>query len=339
MIYVSSGNKTEGVVFYMWRKPLRPKFICIGFQKCGTTTLYELLRQHKDIILPMDVKEPMFYRCSWWREKKGKDWYEERYFGCYDEHDPRMPGEVNAGLGENPCVKGISEDFPKETRLIFMMRNPAERTYSSYKYFLARGFLPMRYVVKDKKIGHAASFDAYVKEILGDEKKRNQIMQHRLRYLVFAGGMYATVIHEYEKHFPKEQMHFILFEDFVQDEKGECRKLYDFLGLPDDPDIVYGIKSNEGNQRSSGPIWSKWNIAFTSFNYWLSEYLYVQKNHPVAFRRYHVVHDWVIDHSFQKDEDHAPMLDETRKILQDYYQNEVREVEEILGRSLQGIWY
>ena len=317
---------------------MRPSFICVGFQKCGTTTLYELIRQHKGVILPNGVKEPMFYRCGWWRDRKGPDWYEERYFSCYDENDPRMPGEINAGLGENPCVRGISEDFPKETKLIFMMREPAERTYSAYKYFLARGFLPMRWVVRDMKKGHAASFDAYVKDVLGSDK-RNEIMLHRLRYLVFAAGMYTTVIEEYRKHFPKEQMHFILFEDFVKDQKGICQKLYRFLGLEDDPDIVYGIKSNEGNQRSSGPIWSKWNIAFTSFNYWLSEYHYVQREHPVAFRRYHVVHDWVIDHSFRPDEDHDKMLDSTRQMLQEYYKGEILGVEKILGRSLKGVWY
>lgn len=318
---------------------MRPEFICVGFQKCGTTSLYELIRQHPDVILPNGVKEPMFYRCSWWRDRKGADWYEDRYFSCYDQDDPRIPGEINAGLGENPCVKGISEDFPKETKLIFMMREPASRTYSAYKYFLARGFLPMRYVLMDMIIGHAKSFDTYVKEVLGNAKKRAAIPEHRLKYLVFAGGMYRTVIEEYEKHFPKNQMHFILFEDFVKDEKKECEKLYDFIGLAHDPDIVYDIKSNEGNQRSSGPIWSKWNIAFTSFNYWLSEYHYVEREHPLAFRRYHVVHDWVIDNSFRPDEDHSKMLDSTKAMLQEFYQDEIRGAEQCLGRTLQGVWY
>ena len=318
---------------------MRPKFICVGFQKCGTTTLFELLRQHKGIILPDGVKEPMFYRCGWWRDRKGPDWYEERYFSCYREDDPRMPGEINAGLGENPCIKGISEDFPKDTKLVFMMRDPAARTYSAYKYFLARGFLPMRYVSLDMLVGHAKSFDIYVRNVLGNAKKRAAIPQHRLKYLVFAAGMYTTVIEEYGRHFPKEQMHYILFEDFVKDEKRECKKLFDFLGIEEDPDIVYGIKSNEGNRRSSGPIWSKWNIAFKSFNYWLSEYHYVQREHPLAFRRYHVVHDWVIRMSLREDDDHSKMMDSTRDMLRDYYKDEIGGTEKILGRSLAGVWY
>ena len=38
----------------------RPDFICIGFQKCGTTSLYDLLKQHPNVYLTEDVKEPMF---------------------------------------------------------------------------------------------------------------------------------------------------------------------------------------------------------------------------------------------------------------------------------------
>ena len=39
--------------------------MCIGFQKCGTTSLYDILRQHKKIYLTEGVKEPMFteFRC------------------------------------------------------------------------------------------------------------------------------------------------------------------------------------------------------------------------------------------------------------------------------------
>ena len=67
------GNKTE------------LSFICIGFQKCGTTSLYDLLKQHSDIYLTEDVKEPMFYRVPFVRQILGRDWYRHRYFGHLEE--------------------------------------------------------------------------------------------------------------------------------------------------------------------------------------------------------------------------------------------------------------
>ena len=318
---------------------MRARFIGIGFQKCGTTTLYELLRHHRELLLTQDVKEPMFYRVGWWRERKGADWYESRYFGRYSENDPRLPGEINAGLGENGCAAWIAKDFAKDTKLIFMMREPISRSYSAYKYFLARGFFPMRYMILDKQKGHAAAFDTYVHDILENSKKRAKIMERRRKYLVFSQSLYTEHVEEYAQYFPQEQMHFILFEDFVKDQKAECEKLYRFLGIGDDEAVPYGIRSNEGNQCAAGPIWAMWGFLFTAFNYWLTEYLYVEKNHPVAYRRYRIVHDWVIRHVFCEDTDHSKVLDSTKEYLGQYYRNEILETEKLLGRSLKGVWY
>mgnify|MGYP000164021348 CR=1 FL=1 len=85
------GNKTE------------LSFICIGFQKCGTTSLYDLLKQHSDIYLTEDVKEPMFYRVPFVRRILGRDWYRNRYFGHLEEAgrmtpDARRRASENVGL-------------------------------------------------------------------------------------------------------------------------------------------------------------------------------------------------------------------------------------------------
>lgn len=85
------GNKTE------------LSFICIGFQKCGTTSLYDLLKQHSDIYLTEDVKEPMFYRVPFVRRILGRDWYRKRYFGHLEEAgrmepDARRRASENVGL-------------------------------------------------------------------------------------------------------------------------------------------------------------------------------------------------------------------------------------------------
>ena len=88
-----------------------PDFVGIGFQKCGTTTLFDLLAAHPDIALARDVKEPMFYRVPayyglyWpWRRK----FYAWRYFGHLEPEDPRLVGEVNAGLGFNGCAEMLT---------------------------------------------------------------------------------------------------------------------------------------------------------------------------------------------------------------------------------------
>ena len=80
-----------------------PDFVGIGFQKCGTTTLFDLLAAHPDIALARDVKEPMFYRVPayyglyWpWRRK----FYAWRYFGHLEPDWPPAGGggQRRAGL-------------------------------------------------------------------------------------------------------------------------------------------------------------------------------------------------------------------------------------------------
>ena len=40
-----------------------PNFMCIGASKSGTTSLYDILKQHSDIFLP-SFKEPHFFDIS-----------------------------------------------------------------------------------------------------------------------------------------------------------------------------------------------------------------------------------------------------------------------------------
>jgi hypothetical protein len=35
-------------------------FMCVGFHKCGTTTLDGILRQYNELYLPRNIKEPFF---------------------------------------------------------------------------------------------------------------------------------------------------------------------------------------------------------------------------------------------------------------------------------------
>ena len=54
-----------------------PNFMCIGAPKSGTTTLYEILKQHPDVAVS-SFKEPGFFdnESNW---ERGSDWYDKTY--------------------------------------------------------------------------------------------------------------------------------------------------------------------------------------------------------------------------------------------------------------------
>ena len=39
----------------------KPNFLIVGAAKCGTTSLYHYLKQHSEIFMPENFKEPQFF--------------------------------------------------------------------------------------------------------------------------------------------------------------------------------------------------------------------------------------------------------------------------------------
>ncbi len=316
---------------------MQPSFLCIGFQKCGTTTLFDLLEQHRGIALPRDVKEPMFYRAPAAFRYGGSRYYQWRYFSHIQPDDKRLVGEVNAGLSFNHCAHLLKEHFPPETKLIFMMRNPVNRAWSAYKFFVALGFLPMSVTKDDLARGHAAAFDRYVRQVLGDPKQREKIMQRRLKYLVFSQGNYDTCIGEFDDYFPDKK--YILFEEFIRDQKGVCEELYDFLGVEPDESIRYGIKANETHRAAVSPFRAWLRKIIKGGDYFFDELIGMHCWAPPVYGAYHKLTRHLYHTCTKEDTDKSKMLPETRQLLEDYYRGEKERLEKRMQRDLSDIWF
>ena len=319
-----------------------PHFICLGFQKSGTTTLFQILRQHPDVVLARDVKEPMYYRILVVDgvPVMGKQWfYEHRYWRHVVPGDNRLRGEINAGLTFSHCARKIIRDMPRDVKLIFMMCEPVARTYSAYKYFLARGHLDEWVVDYDFAHGHARAFDRYVHSVLDDPDKRDDVMRKRLEYMVLSQSNYATCVEEYLEGYPVEQMKPIFFEEFVADQHAACLDLYDFLGIEDSPVVDYAIHGNEGHERptswkaaNKGRVAKGWNYGFREFavmEYWGQGFFDLWSRYYGRVRAAAMEPDW----------DRSKILPETRAYLQEYYNDEVRRLERIFDRDLSQLWY
>ncbi|MCD8380990.1 MAG: sulfotransferase domain-containing protein [Lachnospiraceae bacterium] len=394
---------------------MEPSFICIGFQKCGTTSLYDLLKKNRHVYLTEDVKEPMFYRVPLMRPLLGRRWYCKRYFGHYVEavlgktdsvcevglitgrrghtdtgaaqntagepvadvsgeqsvkaslsytdpdtagnsphpHEPGKPeqctdpftgrhkliaGEVNAGLGYSNCAKWVGKDFAPNTKLVFMMRDPADRCYSAYKYFLALGFLPVSAVSYDLKHGHAEGFDHYVRSVLLNKEHRRSIMKKRFKYMCFSQGNYATLIKEYLRYFPRSNMTLVFFEDFVSDQEAVTKDILHFLGIPEDSNMVFPVKSNETNFKAVAPLSPLALKIMQAFYYLFFEFLSLGRRCPDFFKRFMAIYDWFMGHLTRPDTGSEKMLPETRKLLNRYYRRQMEQVEKLAGRPLPERW-
>jgi len=105
-------------------------FIGIGAQKSGTTWLYSTLKKHCRIAFPAG-KEVHFWDQFY---DRGFEWYERAF------HDEQyFNGDITPAYGHLPAER-ISEIYSRMPylRLIYLIRNPIDRAWSSAKMDLIR---------------------------------------------------------------------------------------------------------------------------------------------------------------------------------------------------------
>ncbi|GAB5400443.1 MAG: sulfotransferase [Aureisphaera sp.] len=168
-----------------------PDFIIVGTMKSGTTSLKQHLTNHKRVHLA--YKELQFFSRKQ-NFQKGLEWYQEELTKGWKE-GAKIIGEKTPEYAHNPYTpRRISESFP-DVKLIWVFRNPIDRSYSNYMHNLRYGE------------------EVYSFEKALQKEKRNKRDPY-LHYL--KRSTYHEQVQNFLDFFPKEQMLFVLFEDLIQ---------------------------------------------------------------------------------------------------------------------------
>ena len=171
-------------------------FFCIGAQKAGTTTLYDILKQHPDIFLPEDKEAPFFAYSDWYM--KGFDWF-------LDNHFKRYKNEIIAGtitpeyslFPDTP--KRIYEEIGNNIKFIFILRQPIDRAISHYN------------MSKGRLYENLSFEDAIINEKI--RIKKGEFELNHFSY--FTRGHYLDQIKRYLEFFPIENFLFLDFNMHV----------------------------------------------------------------------------------------------------------------------------
>jgi hypothetical protein len=191
-----------------------PNFICPGAAKAGTTSLYEILLQHPDVYLSTVNKEAHFFDYDE-NYSKGLQWYQSTFFGGYNNQ--AVIGDITPlYMYLSQAVERIHKDLGKDLRIVFMLRDPVERAFSHYKFNIKRSY-------EDKTFKEAV--------MLEPDRIKTDFF-HRMHHSYIDRGMYALQIKRFLKFYPKENMHFITFEeDFMNNRQRTIERLLEFLNL------------------------------------------------------------------------------------------------------------
>src|SRR5581483_353597 len=125
-------------------RPL-PEFLIIGAQRTGTTSLYKYLYEHPQFVsATLKTKGVHFFDM---RYDKGMAWYRAHFptsayraffrarHGC-----DLVTGEASPYYLFHPHVPYRLAQHMPDVKLIAMLRDPIERTYSMWQHELSRGF-------------------------------------------------------------------------------------------------------------------------------------------------------------------------------------------------------
>lgn len=246
---------------------VKPDFIIIGGMKCGTTSLYEYITQHPQV-LPGLEKEANFFDH---RFHKGLDWYLS-HFPPIPKGTKFLTGEASPGYINYFKAAARIFSFLPNAKLILLLRNPVDRAISEYHHMVNWAAVEGR-PIEEAMLAEMERLKQIDDPSLVDETYWNTQSTYLLK------GLYIRFIEKWRLLFPKEQLLVLKSEDLYTNTGSTVKQVFDFLGLPD-----YQLESYKNYNPGS------YNSARTSVQNMLYEYFapYNQKLEEYLGRKF----DW-----------------------------------------------
>ncbi|MCZ3386588.1 MAG: sulfotransferase domain-containing protein, partial [Actinomycetia bacterium] len=121
-----------------------PDMLIVGGQRCGTTTLFKALAQHRAFLGPTLRKGVHYFDL---RADQSLDWYRAHFPTRGAVENLRRAGDGRVVVGESSpyylwhplAADRIARTLPA-VRVVALLRDPVERAYSAHAHELARGF-------------------------------------------------------------------------------------------------------------------------------------------------------------------------------------------------------
>jgi len=280
-------------------------FIGVGAAKCGTTWLFECLNQHPQILVPLKKELYFFYKENghiFWENQPSKY---DRGIGWYlDQFPDYEKGKVRGEMATNyyrdsQSPKLINNHFPN-INIIVILRNPVDMLYSLFWFGKATvsASLP-------------ETFDKFI------EKKK-----------FLDRGLFFKHLSRYYDFFDENQIYVMLLDDVKRDSVKAVTDLYHFLKVKSDfVPLIIKEKVNSTPMTKNMSFKKVINIIFKRVSPLLTEKMKLSLvSNNFLYRVYQKVN--------QNKVKYPPMDRNLRKELIEYYRNDIKKLEKLIGRDL-----
>ena len=294
-------------------------FIIGGTEKAGTTSVFVYLSQHPEVCAS-SKKETDFFRDQYCDDLL-KD---SANYGAYFKHaEPGHNVFMEASpsyLGEAGLVAERMNTLVPEAKLLFILRNPIDRMYSSYNFHVGKLNIP-----------EDMEFSEYIR-LCQSYSARSQTAAELgmddwyLKVLEF--GRYADSLSIFQKHFPPEQIKVMFFESLKKDEQGFMQELSEFLGINTD-------FWNDYEFRASNVTFSGKNKLLHRMAMWANTI-----TEPLLRQRPELKHKLVDFYKSinQARQGYDPMAIEDKTALANYYAASIQDLAAMTGSEVPREW-
>lgn len=198
-----------------------PNLFILGAGKCGTTSLYFMLRNHPDVHVSA-VKEPSFF-CSYFQITQNPI----DYFRLFDS-GKRYRVDSSHVYFSNPETAPVLHDLFPDARFLLILRSPAQRAYSLYRHmrrFIHPDGAPYELI---------ESFDEALEQEparAADPEFHKTCRQYFWNYMYCGSSQYDIQLERYLKLFDRSRFHILSLAELHGDPAASARDIAGFLDI------------------------------------------------------------------------------------------------------------
>ncbi len=238
----------KNIIFPLTR--MRPRFLIVGAQKAGTTSLYEFLAAHPQIIPNRSWKEIRFFDLPE-RYRLGMGWYLGN-FPTRREARGRITLDASPSYLYFPQIPDqIRQHLGPDILMIAVLRNPVQRAYSAWKMYHSFGtnsdIAPNNRLIADRR-----SFAEAV-----DQEITGRVDPQLYPYGYTGRGLYADQLENFYRVFDKRNLLCLDFRRLSTDAANLLDEVTDFIGIDRfsaaQKTQVLSERHNEGLARAPSP--------------------------------------------------------------------------------------
>jgi len=286
----------------------KPNFFIIGVSKCGTTSLSQHLRNHKDIFFS-DPKEPRFFSPDFPEESRriGTLGEYEELFADADGYSAVGEGSAYYAFSKVAILKIL--EYSPDARFIFMVRNPIDLVISWHAQ-----------LVREDREDITDLESAWRAQENGRRLARSKLPVS-LTYREI--GMLGSCLESVLQNIQKEKLLVIFLDDLKENPRSVYKDTLAFLGVLDDGRTEFSVSNK--NKKARIPILRKLILASGRFRRKYGLVLHTGLGQKVTKKVMSLI---------MKDEKQKPLNQEFRKELIKYFRKDIEKLTRLTGRDL-----